>query len=61
MSVSEREGPETEVGGGVGNGPEDEFDGLDELVHHEFAEGVFFVAVDVFVLFNFFRREGVCV
>lgn len=32
LGVGEGEGPETEVGGGVGDGAEDELDSLDELV-----------------------------
>ena len=32
LGMGEGEGPETEVGGGVGDGAEDELDGLDELV-----------------------------
>ena len=57
--MSERESPEPEVGGSVGDGPEDELDGFDELVYHEFAEGVVFVCVGVVVFWSFFGRVGV--
>mmetsp|Transcript_46689 Transcript_46689/g.109864 ORF Transcript_46689/g.109864 Transcript_46689/m.109864 type:complete len:277 (-) Transcript_46689:2144-2974(-) len=34
LRVGEGEGPETEVGGGVGDAPEHVLDGVDHLVHH---------------------------
>lgn len=40
LGMGEGQGPETEVGSGVGDAAEDELDGLDELVHHHVAEGL---------------------
>lgn len=43
LLVGEGEGPETEVGGCVGDAVEAEFDGVDDLVDHDFGEVEFFV------------------
>mmetsp|Transcript_12816 Transcript_12816/g.36245 ORF Transcript_12816/g.36245 Transcript_12816/m.36245 type:complete len:244 (-) Transcript_12816:1786-2517(-) len=36
LGVSQGKGPEAEVGSGVGNGTEDELNGVDDLVDHDF-------------------------
>mmetsp|Transcript_57679 Transcript_57679/g.114512 ORF Transcript_57679/g.114512 Transcript_57679/m.114512 type:complete len:229 (-) Transcript_57679:686-1372(-) len=38
LRVGEREGPETQVGGGVGDGAQHELDGVNHLVHHHLAK-----------------------
>ena len=40
LGVSQGEGPQTQVGGGVGDGTEDELDGLDQLMDEKLIDGV---------------------
>lgn len=43
--MGQREGPEPEVGGGVRDGAQHVFDGVDGLVDHDLAEGLLLVGV----------------
>ena len=40
LTVSKRQGPESQVGGSIGHGTEDELDGLNELMDEGLTEGV---------------------
>lgn len=50
LGMSQRQGPESQVRGSVGNGPKNELDGLDHLVNHDFSGGL--------VLFSSIRAEN---
>ena len=52
LGVSKRKGPKTEVGGGVGNHTQNEFDGLDGLVDEDLTEAVLvvFLSLAVFLV-----------
>ena len=50
LLMRQGQGPETEVGGGVGDGSEDVFDGFDGLMDEDLTGVVFFVVVVVVVV-----------